>query len=176
MAGINEIEKLIDEKKTHGEVILCGKTPDGEDCLVIKLDDDKGIITQFAYGSDLAIDESIELGSCVNLVQYDDYCGAWINMGKPVLEGGTFSEIIGQTPRNIILECMMECKDIGLGIEYFENETPLSRSTCYNELNSLMNRGFIKKKGTKYFIDDMSLHMTVLKMMFNTFMKATLGA
>lgn len=80
MAGNKEAEKLIEEGRSSG-VVLDGGTFEEENKLVnyvlIRLDNDNGIITQFDYGSDLKLDQLMEIGDRVNLEKLDEYNYIW---------------------------------------------------------------------------------------------------
>ena len=77
MAGINLAEKLIKDKKDEGKVIALGKTIYNEKYLIIQLENDKGIIYQIDYGSDIRFSNNINLEDSVKLFQIDEYSAEW---------------------------------------------------------------------------------------------------
>jgi len=80
MAGIKEAKDLDKNNMNEGRVLYKGEFIDNElliKFLLIELENDKGIITQFDYGSDLRFDNNISVGNYVYLKIIDDYTAEW---------------------------------------------------------------------------------------------------
>ena len=77
MAGIELAKKLINDKKDKGKVIALGKTTENQKYLIIKLDDDKGIIYQIDFGSDIRFSNNINLEDEIVLKLLDEYSAEW---------------------------------------------------------------------------------------------------
>ena len=80
MAGISEAKELEENNMNQGRVLYKGEFIDNGlliKFLLIELDNDQGIITQFDYGSDLRFNEKVETGSYVYLNILDDYTAEW---------------------------------------------------------------------------------------------------
>jgi len=77
MAGIMEAKELSYKLKNTGVVIAEGITSEESKYLIIRLDNDKGVITQFDYGSDLEIDKEIQVGNKVKLTLVNEYHAKW---------------------------------------------------------------------------------------------------
>ena len=80
MAGIVESKKLVEDKKNAGTVLYKGYFIDDYilfDFIIVKLDNDMGIIPQCDYGSDLHISNKIKVGDKVKLVIHDGYSSEW---------------------------------------------------------------------------------------------------
>jgi hypothetical protein len=80
MAGIQEAKELVKNNKITGKVLYKGEFINDNTLfkfILIELDNDQGIITQFDYNSDVKFEEGIVLGCYVKLNIKDDYTAIW---------------------------------------------------------------------------------------------------
>jgi len=77
MAGIDLAEKLIRDKKSKGKVIAIGSTTENQKYMLVKIENDRGIIYQLDYGSDIRFANNINLEDEIELKVLDKYNAEW---------------------------------------------------------------------------------------------------
>lgn len=80
MAGIYNAVKLKNKGMDKGVVLYKGEFVDEHilfKFIIIKLNNDSGLIIQFDYNSDISFDEDIVTGSKVELLILDEYTAKW---------------------------------------------------------------------------------------------------
>lgn len=77
MAGADLAKKLIKENRNEGKVIALGSTVENQKYMLVKLNNNKGIIYQIDYGSDIRFSNNINLEDEVKLKLLDEYTAEW---------------------------------------------------------------------------------------------------
>jgi len=87
-------------------------------------------------------------------------------------EAGEFCKIIGDTPRNRVLEFFIEGREMDFGVGDVAREIGLNRLTTYSVMKELVHNEFIipsRKvgKGQLYQLNTKKLEVTMLIQLFN---------
>jgi len=87
-------------------------------------------------------------------------------------EAGEFCKIIGDTPRNRVLEFFIEGREMDFGVGDVAREIGLNRLTTYSVMKDLVHNEFIipsRKvgKGQLYRLNMKKLEVTMLIQLFN---------
>ncbi len=57
-------------------------------------------------------------------------------------QGGMFTRVFGDSPRNLILEFFLELRELDFPISTIARETGLKRATAYNTMEELISKKF----------------------------------
>jgi DNA-binding IclR family transcriptional regulator len=87
-----------------------------------------------------------------------------------------FCKIIGETPRNRVLEFFIEGREMDFGVGDVAREIGLNRLTTYSVMKELVNNEFLipsRKvgKGQLYRLNMKKLEVTMLIQLFNNMLK-----
>ena len=91
-------------------------------------------------------------------------------------EQGEFCKIIGDTPRNRILEFFIEGREMDFGVGDVAREIGLNRLTTYSVMKELVHNEFLIQsrkvgKGQLYRLNIKKLEVTMLIQLFNNILQ-----